>query len=137
VVSVEVFNDAEITETADFAEACVDGVILLTSDVIGGSGAFTYQWQQSPTGGVGTWTDISGATDQDYSPVTSTPGTTYYRIIITDANTFCDDPVGPTTTVTIHAPAEVSASVNNPEICIGGSALLTASVTGGSGALTR
>ncbi len=45
----------------------------------GGTGSFTYQWKNSPDNS--TWTDISGATLQDYSPPILTETTYYVRTV--------------------------------------------------------
>ena len=50
---------------------------------IGGTGTFTYQWQQSINNT--TWTNISGATGLDYTPGVLTQNTYFKRISI-DAN---------------------------------------------------
>lgn len=48
--------------------------------VSGGSGTYTYQWQQSTDGGT-TWTNISGATAASYNPGTVTSDTKYRRLV--------------------------------------------------------
>ncbi len=48
----------------------------LTSSA-GGTGTYSYQWQSSPDNS--TWTDISGATIEDFSPPTLTTNTWYRR----------------------------------------------------------
>lgn len=46
----------------------------------------TYQWQSSADGS-SSWTNISGATSQNYTPLTTTAGTTYYRRKVTVSRT--------------------------------------------------
>ncbi|MFT3822916.1 MAG: DUF6443 domain-containing protein [Chitinophagaceae bacterium] len=46
----------------------------------GGNGSYSYQWQTSPDNG--SWTNISGATSQHYTPGSIT-ATTYYRRSVT------------------------------------------------------
>ena len=53
---------------------------LLTNTRAGGNGTYTYQWQSSPDNS--TWTNISGATGQNYTPG-NLMATTYYRVITT------------------------------------------------------
>ena len=57
---------------------------LIATSASGGSGPYTYQWQNSPDGSG--WTNIPGATDLTYSPPALT-STTYYRIIVIDGGT--------------------------------------------------
>jgi len=52
---------------------------LTLSGVSGGSGSYTYQWQNSPDNN--SWTAISGATAATYSPPALT-ATTYYRVSV-------------------------------------------------------
>jgi hypothetical protein len=60
----------------------------LTSTPTGGAGGNTYQWHRSttpnftPSGG----TALGGATTQNYSDTTGTPGTVYvYKVVVTDS----------------------------------------------------
>jgi hypothetical protein len=59
-----------------------------------GSGAITYQWQQSADGSTA-WANSTGtgATTATYTPASATPGTTYYRVLINAANSGCDQAV--------------------------------------------
>lgn len=47
----------------------------------GGSGTYSYQWQQSTTGASGPFNNIAGATAQNYSPPALTANTWYRRIV--------------------------------------------------------
>jgi hypothetical protein len=52
----------------------------------GGSGIYTYQWQESTDGGVTiSWTDVIGETNPTFQPPSLTSGIWYRRIVI-DAN---------------------------------------------------
>jgi len=53
----------------------------LSSETTGGSGNYVYQWQSSPTGAGGSWTDIpgAGAKGETYLPPATSAGTVYYR----------------------------------------------------------
>jgi hypothetical protein len=66
----------------------------MTVTVTGGSGAVTYQWQQSADGSTG-WANSTGtgATTATYTPSSATPGTTYYRVLVNAANNGCDQAV--------------------------------------------
>jgi hypothetical protein len=134
-VSVTVLPDALITANVDNAEICVDGTALLSANLSGGSSAATLQWQNSSTF-AGTYNDIAGATDATYSAPSATPGVTYYRVRVIDPNSDCSDPISNVASVTVQPDAIVSVSVNNSEVCVGGVAQLSATVTGGSSART-
>lgn len=47
----------------------------------GGSGAYTYQWQSSTVGSSGPFSNIGGATTEDYQPAALTQTTWYQRIV--------------------------------------------------------
>ncbi len=48
----------------------------------GGTGSYSYQWQQSTDGGI-TWTDIAGATSLTYNPGILSTGITRFRRVAT------------------------------------------------------
>lgn len=60
---------------------CVGDVpdVLMGSLPTGGIGTFAFQWQSSPMGS-GSWTDIGGATAQNYNPVSYTINTDFRRV---------------------------------------------------------
>ncbi len=99
----------------------------------GGSGTYTYQWQNSPNGT--TWTNITGATAEDYTPVALTATTYYHRITTSNGATV----TGATTTVTVYpqlvagavAPATQTINYNTVPVLLNGVAS-----TGGSGTYT-
>jgi hypothetical protein len=133
--SVEVFQDATASVGADNSEVCLNDAVTLTANVSGGSGSFTYVWQQS-TNGVSGWVTISGATNSTYVPITSSAGVLYYRVIVNDTNAFCANPISSATSVTVYQDATVSAGVDNAAVCLNDAVSISANVTGGSGAYT-
>jgi hypothetical protein len=133
-VSVQVFNDATIAINTSAAEVCLDGIANLTATVNGGSFARTYHWQTSPDGSTG-WTDV-GVANGPFSAPTSAVGLFYYRARIDDPVAGCDDPVSNVVTVLVSPDAQVDVDVDNAEVCVGGTALLNADVTGGSTSLS-
>ena len=58
-------------------------LLAQTAAPSGGSGGYIFQWQNSPNGLA--WTDIPGATSQNYSPTALTVST-YYRRAVTSGN---------------------------------------------------
>jgi hypothetical protein len=81
------------TQPSDVNE-CVGGTNTMSVTVTGGSGAITYQWQQSTDGSTG-WANSTGigATSATYTPSSASPGTTYYRVLVNAANNGCDQAV--------------------------------------------
>uniref|UniRef100_UPI0009E2A9E7 PKD-like domain-containing protein n=1 Tax=Tenacibaculum mesophilum TaxID=104268 RepID=UPI0009E2A9E7 len=73
----------------------------LSVTVIGGVDGLDYQWQSSATSGSG-FTDISGATNAMYTPVTTTAGTTYYQVVISDSSGVCSDLISSESVVIIN-----------------------------------
>ena len=102
---------------------------LIATSASGGSGPYTYQWQNSPDGSV--WTNIPGATDLTYSPPALT-STTYYRIVVIDGGTpWCGTVNSAAVLITVSpVPATPTASNNGP-LCAGAALnLTTPAVTG-------
>jgi len=103
---------------------------LLNNTPGGGTGTYTYQWQSSPDNS--TWTNVSGATSQDYTPGSLTT-TTYYRVNTTSNSVTITSNV---TTVTVY-PQLVAGSVTPTSATINYNtspgALTGAASTGGNG----
>jgi hypothetical protein len=66
--------DLVITTQPSNVNECVGGTNTMTITITGGSGAITYQWQQSADG-LGGWTNSvgTGATTATYAPSSATP----------------------------------------------------------------
>jgi hypothetical protein len=124
------------TQPTDVNE-CVGGSNTMTVTVTGGSGAITYQWQQSLDGSTG-WSNSSGtgATTATYTPSSAVPGTTYYRVLVNAANNGCDQTVSNNAVAVITADLVISTQPTDVNECVGGSNTMTVTVTGGSGAIT-
>lgn len=88
---------------------------LIGDEPVGGTGAYTYQWQMSTNSNT-TWTDIPGANARDYQPAVLTT-TTHYRRRTTSG--VCSV-LSSTVTITVHNTPNagtLSASVIN--VCQG------------------
>lgn len=59
-----------------------DAPVPLTAKATAPRGTIAYQWQSSPNGS--SWTAISGATGERYTPSASAAGVTYYRTVATN-----------------------------------------------------
>jgi hypothetical protein len=132
VVIVEIDPDATVNVTPLLSEACIVGTVALTATVTGGSNSLIVQWQILS----GTWTDISGATGATYFAPSTVAGTTLYRVRIVESSSGCSVPFSNSVTVVIREDAVVNVTVNNAEVCVGGSSILTANITGGSSGMT-
>ena len=80
-------------------------------------------------------TNIDGATGLPYSPSTTAAGTIYYRVVVSDTNSGCSDPESNGVSVTVLEDAGLSIVLDNAEVCIDGTATLTATLTNGSASL--
>lgn len=100
----------------------------------GGSGSYTYQWQSSTAGAGGPFSDISGATSQNYQPGALTVNTWYQRVVTSGPCSLPSNVIAITIT-----PSIANNTISAPQtICSGTTpALLTGSLpTGGTGVYT-
>jgi len=109
----------------------------LTASITGGTGTATYQWfsntTNSNTGGTQITTNATSAT---YTPPTTSIGTTYYYVEVTQSASGCKV-VSATAAVQIVAPPTISTQPLNAVACQSGSTPeLSVSVTGASGTLS-
>jgi uncharacterized protein YjdB len=115
------------TASASPASLCVSGTSTLTVAGATSAAGLTYQWQSSTTGAIGTFTNISAATDVIYTTPTITT-TTYYRLVtICTSSTLSD-----TSTIT-HVTVNPLPTISAPggSICSGGTGR-TITATGAS-----
>lgn len=104
---------------------------LLTNTRSGGSGTYTYQWQSSIDNS--TWTAVSGATAQNYTPGSLT-ATTYYRVVTTSNGVSV---TSNTTTITVYPQLATSVSPTSASINYNtGPGLLANTRSGGNGTYT-
>jgi hypothetical protein len=123
------------TQPTDVNE-CVGGTNTMSVTVTGGSGAITYQWQQSADGSTG-W---ANSTEQELQqqPIhhRAQPRNNYYRVLVNAANRGCDQAVSNNAVAVIIADLVVSTQPTDVNECVGGTNTMTVTVTGGSGAVT-
>jgi hypothetical protein len=72
------------TASITVSSGCASTATTLSATSLTVAGGISYQWQSSPTGLPGTWTNISGATTASY-PTTAT-STTFYQLVTTCSN---------------------------------------------------
>ncbi|WP_163410160.1 PKD domain-containing protein [Flavobacterium ajazii] len=130
-VEVTVIPDPIITtQPVGNTTICKNGTATLSVAASGGSGSFSYQWQSAPTLG-GTYADISGATSDTYT-TSNLSATSYFRVVIANSGSGCDDIISNIATVYI---GDINVQPVAPDpICSGGTATvsLTASANGGT-----
>lgn len=95
----------------------------------GGNGSWTYQWQRSIDNA--TWSDISGATNTTYQPV-SLKVTTYYRLVATGGMS-CGSVESNTVTITVYNDLTAGVIGSDHSICPNGTPALINGVVAPSG----
>jgi hypothetical protein len=131
-VLIVVEEQPTVSIVVDNDPVCIGGISTITSTITNGSGLYNYQWQSSPDGSA--WSNITvNGNSANYVQVASVPGTLYYRLLVTDLANGCNDPVSNTISITVENQPTVNIAVDNPIICVGGSAIITSVVTNGSG----
>jgi len=105
----------------------------LTNTVTGGNGTYTFQWQSSANGT--TWTNISGATSQNYTAGALT-ATTYFHVITTSNGASV---TSNTSTITVYPQLIAPTITPSSQIVNYGSSITTitsSGLSGGSGTYT-
>jgi hypothetical protein len=100
---------------------CQNGVIDPLSVSASGSGTLSYQWYRNSTSSNTNGTLISGATASSYIPLTSSPGTTYYYVGVSET---CGSASSNTSgAITINTTPAVS--VPSSSLCVGSTMTLS------------
>ncbi|MBK9983126.1 MAG: hypothetical protein IPP15_12015, partial [Saprospiraceae bacterium] len=128
VVNALIVTDPIVTVITDDNEICDGGVTILHSNVIGGTGSNIYQWQQLINL---VWTNINGANNADYSTGILGAGSYSYRVLVTQ-DTGCDG-MSVAEVIQVNNDPQVFDSVDDNEICDGGTTTLHSEVIGGAG----
>ena len=103
--------------------------ILSGSSASGGTGSYSYQWQERPVGG--SWVNITGATGASFDPSNLTSSMEYRRRVVS-----CNDTkYSNTITVTVHSSLTPGSIAGSQTICYGDNppALTGSSASGGDG----
>ncbi|NQU88117.1 MAG: SprB repeat-containing protein, partial [Mariniphaga sp.] len=118
--------DPIITSHPEEAELCVGDNAELSVTVDGGSGVYSYQWQESNSAS-GPFFDIATATGNTYDAPTSSEGIIYYQVVVSDDIEGCNDVTSNTAEVSINAipladaPSDITAcdSYSLPSLSVG------------------
>ena len=131
-VTAELLNN---TITADQTICSSSTPALLNGSLpTGGTGTYTYQWQSSTTGASGPFSDVSGATSQNYQPGSLTQSTWYQRVVNSGVCSLISGVVA----ITVNPPIANNTISSAQSICYNSTpALLTGTLpTGGNGTYT-
>jgi gliding motility-associated-like protein len=131
VLSIVVSEHTVIMAQPNDITQCVGGNQQLAVSVVGGSGVLSYQWQISSDGI--TFNNIADGKASTYAPPSNSPGTNYYRVVVNSDVTGCGEITSSAATVAILGDPSVNVTLTKTFICIGETAGMTATVTGGSG----
>jgi hypothetical protein len=125
-----------ITTQPDVNE-CVGGTNTMSVTITGGSGAITYQWQQSADG-IGGWSNSigTGVQQQPTHHRVQFREQTYYRVLVNAANNGCDQAVSNTAVAVIIADLVITTQPSDVNECVGGTNTMSVTISGGSGAIT-
>jgi hypothetical protein len=111
--------DLAVTTQPTNVTECVGGTDQMTVTVSAGSGTISYQWQQSPNG-TNSWTNSTGAgaTTNTFTPPSTVPGTTYYRVLVNASNSGCDQAISNNAIAVINADLTVTTQPTNVNECV-------------------
>jgi large repetitive protein len=135
-ITITVVPDLDITAQPIDVTECVTGTNTMFVTVTGGTGTTSYQWQTSPTGAPGTFVDMTGETSASLTPISTTPGTTYFQVIIASTGTGCGAVTSTSAKAVITPQLTFTASPQDLTECINGTLPLTVAVTGATGTLS-
>jgi len=128
-ITITVYNQVSGGTIASNQTICSGSTPATLSSTVaasGGTGATTYQWQQSTDGGT-TWTNIGGATGATYSPG-SVSATTIYRRVATNT---CGSANSNNITITTNPlPSVTNVSKTDVTICGGNNGSITITASG-------
>ncbi|SHF20993.1 gliding motility-associated C-terminal domain-containing protein [Mariniphaga anaerophila] len=124
-MQVTVYPDITIS-TPVGGEICAGGTFELSATANGGTGAYSYQWQDSISGG--NWADIAGATSATYTtPGSLASGTYYYRVVVSDCNTIISEEAE----VVVTPDVTISVQPQGATLCQGSSHTMNVSTDDG------
>ena len=131
VVVVPVFN-ASISASDN--TICLGGSVTITADTTGGTGSVSYQWFSS-TNNLD-FTPISGATGITFDPPVNAVSVNYYRVVASSTGFGCGNDTTASVTISVLPNFDVAVTIDNAEVCEGGSVTLDATPISGTGTIT-
>jgi hypothetical protein len=120
-VDYSVYGDLVSSAIANANDYCLNATATaLSTTPSSGSGSYNYQWQYSTNGS--TWNN-TGSNSSSFTPPTTSTGTIYYRVIVSDN---CSSVTMSSVQITVNDKPAVSAISAPDAICVGESLDLTA-----------
>ncbi|MFZ4521893.1 MAG: PKD domain-containing protein, partial [Bacteroidales bacterium] len=117
-VILEFKQSAVISTPPAGATICRGTTHTMVVTATGGTGTLSYQWQQSATGGAGTYADIAGATNTSYTtPIMNIIGSTWFECVITQNGSPCDPLVSSPAKCDVQACCPITYSERNVNVC--------------------
>ncbi len=119
VVVANVIPDPTITTQPIGGNICEGGTFTMTSTAANGSGAFTYQWQESLNGLTG-WADVTDGTGGNTTTYTTgiVTSDTFYRLHVTDAGVGCGVVNSNAAKVDVFESPLISTQPTDGEVCV-------------------
>ncbi|MBL7813721.1 MAG: hypothetical protein JNL70_01860, partial [Saprospiraceae bacterium] len=125
---VTVVDDPQITLQPTSIVECLGGSLAFTTTATGGTPALQYQWQSSTNGATG-WTDIAGATNPTYTPLSIAVGVIYYRVLVSSTGNGCNTATSDVVTATVIADPQVFFFCNGEQVDLTASTIASSCVT--------
>ncbi|MFN6387301.1 MAG: hypothetical protein ACK4X2_03205, partial [Bacteroidota bacterium] len=136
VLTVTVIQDPTITSQPTGITQCVGGNATLSVTATGGTPSLTYQWYSNASNANTLGTIISGATSSTYTPTSSGAGTVYYYCIVSASGNGCTSTTTNAVAVVVIADPLITVNPVGFTECIGGSATISVTATGGTPSLS-
>ena len=110
-------NGGTITTNQNLCYNTTPSPITSTAAASGGTGVYTYSWEQSTDAG-GTWSVASASNTTGFSPGALTATTLYRRRVVSGVGT-CSNGISNEITMTVYAPLNAGAIATDQGICSG------------------
>ncbi|MBS1915615.1 MAG: hypothetical protein JST87_05015, partial [Bacteroidetes bacterium] len=136
IKEIDINPPPTISTNPQSVEVCANMPAALNASASGGTGSYTYSWYSNSSNSNSGGTLVSGpSATSSYNPSTApsggaSPVTTYYYMVVTDAQSSCGTAVSNAAAVTVDQLPTVTAGATSNSICQGGSVGLTGTIGG-------
>ena len=120
------------TVTPSSLSADLGQAALFTTKPVGGTAPYSYQWYSCTTSSCTSATAILNATNNTYSPSTTTTGTYYYQAIVQDSALTPETATTNVATLTVDGALSATVTPSSLSVDSGQAALFTTNPTGGT-----
>jgi hypothetical protein len=120
-VLINVFSaptiSANLTSSNYCKDAAANAISITASN--GGVGTLTYQWYENTTASTATGSIINGANSSTYTPSTSTVGTKYYYVVVTNGGptSTCNTITSSIATINVYAAPTINTHPITASYC--------------------